>query len=55
LLLLSYTDLITNIVTKACIKSLPKKVEDFDVEFVRVAKILGGTIHDSFFMNGIVV
>jgi T-complex protein 1 subunit theta len=34
---------------------LPKIADDFDPEFVRVAKILGGGILDSHVVSGLVV
>lgn len=55
ILIISYTDLVTELVAKACITCLPRKAENFDIELVRVAKIMGGTIHDSFVLNGLVV
>ncbi|KAM3146229.1 hypothetical protein pb186bvf_001574 [Paramecium bursaria] len=53
--LADHTDLITKLVAKACIKSLPKDPNDFDQEFVRVSKIIGGSVHDSRTVNGLIV
>lgn len=39
----------------ACLRALPKSHKAFDVEHVRVAKILGGATQDSFVLNGLVV
>jgi hypothetical protein len=40
----SHTDLITKLVAKAVIRCLPNRAEDFDGEYVRVIKLLGGSI-----------
>lgn len=42
-------------IAKACIKSLPKKAEDFDAEYVRTTKILGGSLLDSHVLSGLIV
>ena len=47
--------MITEVVAKACIRCIPKRPEDFDQEFVRVSKILGASIHDSFVLNGLII
>ena len=51
----SYSDMIARLVAKSCIKCLPKKNEDFDIEYVRVTKILGGSVLDSHVLNGLIV
>ena len=43
------------IVAKACISVLPTQREKFDVENVRVAKILGGSLMDTDVLKGLVV
>lgn len=50
-----YTDLISKLVAKACIRCLPRNPESFDQEFVRVTKILGGSVLDSHVINGLIV
>lgn len=53
--IISYTELITKLTARACIKCLPKLEDDFDQEYVRVSKILGGGILDSHVISGLVV
>eukprot|EP01016_Furgasonia_blochmanni_P039426 TRINITY_DN489_c0_g1_i1.p1 TRINITY_DN489_c0_g1~~TRINITY_DN489_c0_g1_i1.p1 ORF type:complete len:514 (-),score=227.56 TRINITY_DN489_c0_g1_i1:347-1888(-) len=48
-------DFFTGIIAKACIQTLPKNVDNFDVEYVRVAKILGSNIQKSEVIRGLVV
>lgn len=44
----SYYNLFSDLVADACIKTLPhENVHNFDPEFIRVAKILGGKVEDS--------
>lgn len=48
-------DHFSQLVSDACLRALPRSHKSFDVEHVRVAKILGGSIHDSFVLNGLLV
>jgi hypothetical protein len=43
------------LVSEACLRALPRNHKNFDVEHVRVAKILGGAIGDSFVLNGLLI
>lgn len=43
------------IISKACISVLPEQKEKFDVDNVRVAKILGGSLMDTDVIKGLVV
>lgn len=42
-------------IAEACIQILPENAKNFDPEFIRVSKILGKSVHDSYVMNGILV
>lgn len=42
-------------VTEACILGLPNDPKDFDPDYIRVAKILGGAITDSRVIHGLVI
>lgn len=48
-------DLFSELVAEACLRALPRSHKSFDTEHVRVAKILGGAIQDSFVLNGLLV
>lgn len=48
-------DLIGGLITKACLHSIPKKSKKLNVDNIRVQKILGGGIHDSEVIQGMVV
>jgi len=50
-----YTDFIGKLVAESCITVLPTDHTKFDLEYVRVAKILGGSVFDSFVMHGLVI
>jgi len=43
------------LVAKACIQILPKDVKQFNVDNVRIIKIPGMSVHDSFLMKGFVM
>lgn len=51
----SYSNLIAGLVTKACIRCLPREKSNFDSEYVRVTKILGGSVLDSHVLSGLIV
>lgn len=42
-------------IAEACIKALPEDPRNFDIEFIRTCKILGGSLSDSFVLKGLVV
>lgn len=48
-------DFLSELISKAAIYALPKQANRFTVENVRVQKILGGGIHDSMVVHGMVV
>ena len=48
-------DFLAPLVAKACIQILPKDAKDFSVDNVRVAKIPGMTVGESFLMKGFVL
>lgn len=48
-------DLFCNLVSEACLKALPRNHNNFDSEFIRIQKILGGNINDSYVINGLMV
>jgi T-complex protein 1 subunit theta len=50
-----YSNLIAGLVTKACIRCLPREKSNFDSEYVRVTKILGGSVLDSHVLSGLIV
>jgi len=47
-----YAASLSSLVARACIQTLPKNPKFFDVDNIRVIKILGGGIHDSIFIKG---
>lgn len=48
-------DLLSGIIAQACLQTMPAKPSRFNVDNVRVQKILGGSIHDSTVIHGMVV
>jgi T-complex protein 1 subunit theta len=53
--LTSYSEFFSNKIAEACIQALPRNHSKFDVEYVRVTKILGGSLLDSFTHKGVIV
>ncbi|KAJ3216576.1 T-complex protein 1 subunit theta [Dinochytrium kinnereticum] len=49
-----YEDLLSELVVKAALEVMPKNANQFNVDSVRVVKILGGSIHDSAVVKGMV-
>ncbi|VDN19722.1 unnamed protein product [Gongylonema pulchrum] len=47
-------DFITNLVAKACVQIVPANAQNFNVDSIRVCKILGGGVQASRTMNGMV-
>ncbi len=39
-----YVDTLSRLVAEACIKALPTNIDNFDIEYIRVAKILGKVV-----------
>eukprot|EP01118_Nematostelium_gracile_P004350 TRINITY_DN1508_c0_g1_i1.p1 TRINITY_DN1508_c0_g1~~TRINITY_DN1508_c0_g1_i1.p1 ORF type:complete len:539 (+),score=164.83 TRINITY_DN1508_c0_g1_i1:68-1684(+) len=50
-----YEDLLAPLIAKACIQILPKNPKGFNVDSVRVAKILGGGVGDTEVVKGHVI
>lgn len=50
-----YEDLLSRLIANACIQVLPKNPQNFNVDNVRVAKILGGGISDTTVLKGFVL
>lgn len=48
-------DFFSELVADACIKALPENHKSFNVENIRVSKILGASTADSFVISGLVV
>ncbi len=48
-------DILGSLITEACIYAMPKNVKNFNVDNIRVQKIIGGSINDSTVVHGIVV
>jgi len=51
----SHESYLTPLVAKACIHILPKNIKKFDVDNIRVVKVTGGGISDSFLIKGAVI
>jgi T-complex protein 1 subunit theta len=49
-----YEDLLSDMVVKAALEVMPKNPANFNVDSVRVVKILGASIHDSAVVRGMV-
>lgn len=54
-LLQSQETILAPLIANACISVLPSNPDNFNVENVRVAKILGGSLFDSYVIKGLVV
>lgn len=48
-------DLLGELITKSCLYAIPKGSRKLSVDNIRVVKILGGSIHDSEVVHGMVV
>lgn len=49
-----FENIFAPLVAQACLYSLPKEARNFNVDDVRIAKIVGGGISDAFVINGAV-
>ncbi len=54
-LLHGHDSILAPMIAEACISVVPAKVENFNVDNIRVAKILGGSLVDSQVIHGLVV
>lgn len=50
-----YEDLLSKVIAKACVQILPKNPKNFNVDNVRVTKILGGGVVDTHVIKGFVL
>jgi len=50
-----YEDVLSPVVARACVSILPKNVHHFDVDYVRVEKLVGGGVSDVRVVKGMVV
>jgi T-complex protein 1 subunit theta len=50
-----YEAVLVPLVAKACIQVLPKNIKAFDVDNIRVVKVLGGGVGDSMIVKGVIL
>jgi T-complex protein 1 subunit theta len=50
-----YEDYLAPLVAQACTQILPSNPKNFNVDYVRVAKLLGGGVADSYVLRGMIV
>lgn len=50
-----YEDLLAPLIARACVQIMPSNPRSFNVDNVRVAKLIGSGVHDSRVMKGMVV
>lgn len=53
--LMGYAPYFAEQIGKLCIQALPRNTKNFDPEYIRVCKILGSNIFDSYVLQGMVV
>lgn len=51
----NYAGFFSQLVSKACINSLPENTRNFDIDNIRVVHILGSSVDDSTFLSGFLV
>ena len=51
----NYANFFSQLVSKACINSLPDNSRNFDIDNIRVVHILGSSVDDSTFLSGFLV
>jgi T-complex protein 1 subunit theta len=51
----NFVDSFAKLIVDACSSILPENPRDFDADHVRIGKILGGSVCDSFVVKGMVV
>ena len=49
-----FEDFLSELVADACLRIMPKQPKNFNVDNVRIIKILGASIQDSSLVNGMV-
>lgn len=52
---LRYEDTLAPLITEACLHAMPENSKKFNVDNVRVAKVLGGSIDDSSVIHGLIL
>jgi T-complex protein 1 subunit theta len=50
-----FEDYLAPLVAQACVQILPKNPKNFNVDYVRVAKLLGGGVTDSYVLSGMII
>jgi len=45
---MGYSEFFAEKLADACIKALPRNKKSFDIEYIRVAKLLGSNVFESF-------
>ncbi len=50
-----YEETLTPLITGACLHAMPENVKKFNVDNIRVAKVLGGSIDDSSVVHGLIL
>ncbi len=53
--LMSYSPYFAELLAKLCTGALPKNPKNFDVEHVRVCKLLGSNVYESNVLQGMVI
>lgn len=51
---IGYEDLLSDLVVEAALNIMPKNPKDFNVDSVRVVKVMGSSIHESRVVKGMV-
>jgi len=52
---LGFETIIAGLVAEACVKVMPEKIRNFDVDSVRVTKVQGGNLNNSFVVDGMAI
>lgn len=52
---MSYAPYFAELLAQLCVQALPRNPKNFDCEHVRVCKILGSNVYDSYVLQGMVV
>ena len=50
-----HEDLLGGLIAKACISATPTNQHNFNVDNIRIAKVVGGSLYDSYVVNGVAV
>jgi len=52
---MSYSPFFANLIAQLCVQALPSNPDNFSTEHVRVCKLLGSNVYESFVLQGMVV